>query len=108
MTSGKASVQDLLGIAWNCLNLFGFRLIPIFPPLNPCRNGYTFSKMKVATLSRKEVKIRLHVSDYILNKLLRDAKCDVVLQRPEQRIFPVSAWKNLFDHCGVDIHEKVH
>jgi len=60
--------------------------------------------MKIATLSRKEVKTRLQVTDYILNRMLREAGCTAVLQYPEQRIFPVKSWKPLFDYVGVELN----
>lgn len=59
--------------------------------------------MRIATLSRKEVKTRINASDYVLKKLLEDAKCEAVLQRPNQRIFPVNSWKPLFDFIGVEL-----
>ncbi|WP_080056738.1 hypothetical protein [Spirosoma aerolatum] len=64
--------------------------------------------MKLATLSRKEVKTRLQVSDYIFKRLLLDSNSTDVLQRPDQRIFPVSAWVKLFEHCGVPLTEAKH
>lgn len=59
-----------------------------------------------ATLSRKEVKNRLKASDYVLKKMLADANCKEVLQRPNQRIFPIKAWKPLFDFVGLEIENS--
>jgi hypothetical protein len=69
--------------------------------------------MKIATLSRKEVKTRLHVTDFILKRLLLEAGCTDVLQKPDTRIFPLKSWQPLFDHIGVDmeastgVHERL-
>jgi hypothetical protein len=56
--------------------------------------------MKQALLSRKEVKARLQVSDYVLKRLLIQSGCTAILERPAQRLFPIKAWQPLFTYYG--------